>query len=438
VKIAVVGSGIAGLSAAWAMRDTHDVTLFEADERLGGHSNTVDIDYDGCKLSVDTGFIVYNTLNYPNLTALFAHLSVETQRADMSFAFSAGAGREWSSNGLAGVFAWRRNLARFEFLTMLSDILRFSLRARLDLSGNRVDLRAPLGEYLAGCRVGEAFRSNYLLPMGSAIWSTPEAKLLEFPAQSFLRFFNNHRLFQLSRPKWRSVAGGSRTYVQRMARDLGSRVHINSPVLGVTRLPEGVAIETPHSTHRFDAAVLAGHSDQSLKVLRNPTLDQTQILSAIKFGDNVAYLHRDMSFMPKRRAAWGAWNYLREPASNRVCVTYWMNPLQGLPNDKPVFVTLNPTAPPDPAQTFSTIHYEHPLFDQAALAAQQRIHTIQGKDNVWFAGAWLGYGFHEDGIVSGLRIAHELGAPIPWGQKFERLTQFETQCHASVDLPEAA
>ncbi|MET0545712.1 MAG: FAD-dependent oxidoreductase, partial [Caulobacterales bacterium] len=239
MKIAVMGSGIAGLSAAWALRNTHDVTLFEADARLGGHANTVSIDYDGERLSVDTGFIVFNELNYPHLTAFFDHLGVRTQKADMSFAFSAGAGQEWSSNGLSGLFAWRRNLARFEFLCMLTDILRFSLRARSDLVRNRIG-SMPLDEYLAGCRIGEAFRSNYLLPMGSAIWSTPAAKLLQYPAQSFLKFFDNHRLLHLSRPKWRSVAGGSQCYVQCVAADLGQRVRLNCPVLGVTRIYDGV------------------------------------------------------------------------------------------------------------------------------------------------------------------------------------------------------
>ncbi|MET0545542.1 MAG: FAD-dependent oxidoreductase, partial [Caulobacterales bacterium] len=345
--------------------------------------------------------------------------------------------REWSSNGLSGLFAWRRNLARFEFLGMLTDILRFSLRARSDLVRNRIG-STPLDEYLAGCRIGEAFRSNYLLPMGSAIWSTPTAKLLQFPAQSFLRFFDNHRLLHLSRPKWRSVAGGSQCYVQRVAADLGQRVRLNCPVLGVTRIYDGVMVEMPDGKQLFDAVVLAGHSDQILRALRNPSQEQTQILSALRYGDNTAYLHRDESLMPKRRAAWGAWNYMRSAESNRVCVSYWMNPLQQLRADKPVFVTLNPETPPDPSKVFAKIAYAHPLFDHAALAAQRRIHRIQGQGGVWLAGAWMGYGFHEDGIVSGLRVAHALGADIPWSPDFERSSSVESEATSEQDALEAA
>ena len=420
-----MGSGIAGLSAAWAMRATHEVTLFEAADRLGGHSNTVDIDYNGSPMSVDTGFIVYNDLNYPNLKAMFAHLGVETQAADMSFAFSAGAGREWSSNGFKGVFAWRRNLARLEFLSMLADIVRFSVQARSDLHHRRPSLDAPLGEYLAGCRIGEAFRSSYLLPMGAAIWSTPEAKILQFPTRSFLRFFDNHRLLQLKRPKWRTVAGGSKNYVSKLAADLDGRIELNTPVHSVTSIAGGVMVETPSGSLHFDAIVMAAHSDQILNTLANPSEEQRTMLSSVQFGANVAYLHRDESLMPRRRHAWGAWNYMRTAPGKPACVTYWMNPLQGLPDDKPVFVTLNPGVMPDPSKTFARFEYDHPLFDQAALNAQRRFHAIQGQGGIWLAGAWMGYGFHEDGIASGLRVAQALGAEIPWKCSFDRLEQIE-------------
>lgn len=425
MKIAVMGSGISGLSAAWALRSAHDVTLFEAADRLGGHSNTVDILYDGSPMSVDTGFIVFNDLNYPNLKAMFAHLGVQTQDADMSFAFSAGAGREWSSNGLKGVFAWRRNLARLEFLSMLADIVRFSVQARSDLSKSRASLNAPLGEYLAGCRIGEAFRSSYLLPMGAAIWSTPEAKILQFPTRSFLHFFDNHRLLQLKRPKWRTVSGGSKRYVTKLAADLAGRIELNAPVQSVTSTLNGVMVETPGGTQRFDAIVMAAHSDQILRTLANPTAEQRQLLSAVQFGANTAFLHRDQSLMPRRHDAWGAWNYMKAAADKPACVTYWMNPLQNLPDDKPVFVTLNPHVPPAPEKTFARFEYEHPLFDQAALDAQRRLHTIQGQGGIWLAGAWMGYGFHEDGIASGLRVARALGGDVPWTCSFDRLEQIE-------------
>jgi uncharacterized protein len=317
-----MGSGIAGLSAAWAMRNTHDVTLFEAAGRLGGHSNTVDIVYDGAPISVDTGFIVYNELNYPNLKAMFAHLDVKTQDADMSFAFSAGVGHEWSSNGLKGVFAWRRNLARIEFLSMLADIVRFSVQARSDLHHRRPSLDAPLGEYLAGCRIGEAFQSRYLLPMGAAIWSTPEAKILQFPTKSFLHFFDNHRLLQLKRPRWRTVSGGSKNYVAKLAADLDGCVALNTPVLSVTSMPGGVMVETPRGVERFDAIVMAAHSNQILDALANPSQEQRDMLSSVQFGANAAYLHRDESLMPRRRDAWGAWNYMKDAPGKPTCVTY--------------------------------------------------------------------------------------------------------------------
>lgn len=425
MKIAIMGSGISGLSSAWALRNTHDVTLFEAADRLGGHSNTVDINYDGTPLSVDTGFIVYNDLNYPNLKAMFAHLGVETQPADMSFAFSAGAGREWSSNGLKGVFAWRRNLARIEFLSMLADIVRFSVQARSDLHHRRPSLEAPLGEYLAGCRIGEAFRSSYLLPMGAAIWSTPEAKILQFPTKSFLHFFDNHRLLQLKRPRWRTVTGGSKNYVVKLAADLEGRIALKTPVLSVTSITNGVMVETPRGAERFDAIVMAAHSDQILNALANPSPEQRNMLSAVQYGANEAYLHHDESLMPRRRQAWGAWNYMKNAPGQPACVTYWMNPLQGLPDDKPVFVTLNPPVAPDPSKTFGRFNYDHPLFDQAALEAQRGFHAIQGQGGIWLAGAWMGYGFHEDGIASGLRVAQALGGEIPWPCSFERLEQIE-------------
>ncbi len=413
MRIAVIGAGVSGLGAAYAMKDLHEVVLFEKDARLGGHANTALIEYDGEQLAVDTGFIVFNEGNYPNLTRLFAHLGIETFASDMSFAVSDPNGVEWSSGGLKGVFAWKRNLTRPAFLCMLGDIVRFSAQARLDLQGERIN-GATLEEYVSGLGLGRRFLSDYLLPMGAAIWSTPEREMLRYPAASFLRFFDNHRLLYAKRPKWRSVVGGSRSYVDALRAALGSRVRSSAPVEEVLRDGHRVGVRTQGSeTEWFDQVVLACHADQALGLIANPTDAERAALSVIRYAPNTAYLHRDDSLMPARRAAWSSWNYLRQRGDG-VCVSYWMNRLQNLPADKPTFVTLNPPAPPEPELTFGRYEYEHPQFDAAALAAQAEIKALQGHDRLWFAGAWLGNGFHEDGLRSGLEVAHQLGAHVPW------------------------
>ncbi|MGJ3230464.1 MAG: NAD(P)/FAD-dependent oxidoreductase [Oceanicaulis sp.] len=414
-RIAVIGAGVAGLGAAWALRKRHDVTLFEKRDRLGGHANTVTVDYDGVDIDVDTGFIVFNTLNYPNLTALFEHLDVATFHSDMSFGFSLDGDLQWSSNGLSGLFADPRNILRPGFVQMLRDILTFNKRAQADLAAGAL-LGLTLGQYIDRLGLGERFRHNYLLPMGAAIWSSTEAEMQAYPAEAFVRFFNNHRLMHAKRPKWGTVAGGSRTYVQKIKADLGAAGVLFAPgAETVRRLPDGVVVtDAEGATHRFDEVILACHSDQTLRLLQDADPDERDMLAAIPYAPNEAVLHRDTSLRPSRKNAQAAWCYLREAGAAEASVTYDMNRLQHIPKDKPLFVTLNPAREPDPALTFGRFQYDHPQFTAPGMAAQRIFNRIQGVRRTWFAGAWLGYGFHEDGLRSGLRAALRLGGEIPW------------------------
>ncbi|MAL08884.1 MAG: NAD/FAD-binding protein [Maricaulis sp.] len=413
-RVAVIGSGISGLGAAWALRHSHDVTLFEKRDRLGGHSATVDIDYDGTPLSVDTGFIVFNPLNYPNLVALFEHLGIATHQTDMSFGFAVKQGLEWCSNGLGGVFAQKRNMARPSFLLMLRDILRFNDLAPAALDAG--ELRGlSLGQFLTRHNFSDGFREHYLLPMGAAIWSSTETGMLDYPAEALIRFFRNHRLMNIKRPQWRTVTGGSRTYVDAIARELGDRVRLSTPVREIRRIDGKVVIVLEGGISEvFDEVILACHSDQALAMMPDADPDERELLGTIPYSANQVALHRDPSFMPDRKSAHAAWNYVRREPNAAACVTYDMNKLQGLSADKPVFVTLNPDRLPDPDLTFGVYEYDHPQFSGVGLAAQRVFNRIQGRRQTWFAGAWLGYGFHEDGLRSGLRVALKLGGTIPW------------------------
>ncbi len=411
-RIAIIGSGIAGLAASWSLGSRHDVSLFEKDARIGGHSNTVDIDHDGAPMAVDTGFIVYNELNYPNLTALFALLGVTTEASNMGFAVSLDRGRlEWSGDSLKTLFAQRRNLLRPSFHAMWIDILRFNRFARSDL-GNGSLQGVSLGAWLDARNLGASFRENYLLPMGAAIWSTPADSMLDFPAASFLAFFANHKLIDFDRPQWRTVSGGSREYVRKLVAATQATIRVSSPVQKVLRDDQGVTLAFDGHAERFDQVIFSCHSDQALRLLAEPSFGERKMLGAVRYAPNVAWLHRDLSLMPKRRSVWAAWNYLRttgQQAGQPVAVSYWMNRLQNLDPARPVFVTLNPERPPAPEMTFARFDYDHPQFDQAALDAQSQLHEIQGERGTWFCGAWCGHGFHEDGLTGGLEIGRALG-----------------------------
>lgn len=414
MKIAIIGSGITGMSAAWALKDAHEVTLFEKDARLGGHSNTVNVDYDGKRIDVDTGFIVYNALNYPNLIALFDALGVATQQSDMSFSVRDGRpGSEWGSDGAPGYFAWKRNMLDLNHWALLGDMLRFNAQAQKDVGNPRLQ-SLSLGAYCRELGLSQRFLERYLVPMGAAIWSTPEKDMLDYPAASFVRFFNNHRLVHFERPNWRTVTGGSRRYVEKFAAALGDRVQLQSPVSQVRRDTQGVDVTIAGQVHRFDQVILACHSDEALALLGDPSAGENAILGAIGYAPNEAVLHRDDGFMPVRKAAWASWNVSRGDPAAPIELTYWMNRLQGLDPACPLFVTLNPARPIDPAKVFARFQYAHPQFDGPAAEAQRQIWSIQGVNRTWFAGAWQGYGFHEDGLRAGLRVALKLGGHVPW------------------------
>ncbi|MFY8107219.1 MAG: NAD(P)/FAD-dependent oxidoreductase [Elstera sp.] len=418
-RIAIIGSGISGLGAAWSLRN-RNITIFEKEPRPGGHSNTVDIALDGQQVPVDTGFIVYNERNYPNLTLFFQHLGVATAESDMSFSVSVDGGRlEYSGNSIATLFAQKRNLVNLRHWRMIRDILRFFRNASALLNDPQGD-DLSLGEFLARGGYGQAFIQDHLLPMAAAIWSAPMSTLRAFPARSFAQFFANHGLLSVNdRPQWRTVAGGSRSYVQRVLVDLPN-LQLNSGIETIRRTETGVEIRHQGAWQSFDRVLLACHADQALRLLDDADASEWGLLDAFRFQPNTAYLHRDVALMPRRRRAWASWNHLSRTAPQGrdedadVSVTYWMNRLQPLATKTDVFVTLNPLTEPDPALTYARIDYDHPIFDHAAVSAQARLSAVQGYRNIFYAGAWTGYGFHEDGLRSGLRAGLALGGSIPW------------------------
>jgi uncharacterized protein len=420
MRIAVIGSGISGNVAAWALHTStaHDITVYEKNNRIGGHSATVDIDYDGLPLCVDTGFIVYNELNYPLMTQLFAHLSVETMVSDMSFSVSAEGGKhEWSGKTeriLDGLFARRRNIISPKHWGMLKDMLRFNKQALQDRALGLLE-GFTLEDYLRKGKYSDRFRDHYLIPMGGAIWSMSPQKMLNFPADSFVAFFDNHRLLHWSRPTWRTVVDGSRQYVQKLTAPFAHKIKLGCGAVKIFRDETGVEIlDTQGGRTRFDQVVIATHSDEALALLDQPSRIEREILRPIAYSPNSVWLHRDPQLMPRRKAAWAAWNVL-ENGGDQLSVTYWMNILQPfLGKENPLFVSLNPAIPPRADLVFGHYTYEHPQYDKPALAAQKLVPHLQGQQHTWYCGAWQGYGFHEDGVRSGFHVAQALGAQLPW------------------------
>lgn len=428
MRIAVIGTGIAGNAAAWSLSQKYQVTIYDRELRPGGHSHTVTIDYDGTPVAVDIGFIVYNELNYPDLTALFAHLGVETLESTMDFAVTADQGRfEWKGCGTdwwttaKGLFAQPTNLFSLSYLRMLRDIIAFNVKSVEDQRAGM--LRGlSLGDYFALRKFTPRLLSDYLAPMGAAIWSAPANRIVDFPAQNFVGFFDNHRLLQYDRPVWRTVKGGSQRYVEKLTKNF-SDLRLGCAVTSIARTGNGVVVNDSFGrSETYDHVVIAAHSDQALRMLTDATSKERDILGAIRYAPNIVYLHRDPRLMPRRNRAWASWNFLRwkrqgnptDGTLNDVAVTYWMNVLQDIDQDKPLFVSLNPPFAPDPSLTFGRYMCEHPQYDAAAFEAQTRLSEIQGERHVWFCGAWTGYGFHEDGLRSGLAVAEALGASPPW------------------------
>ena len=416
MKVAVIGSGISGLAAAWLMRKHADVRVYEKNGYAGGHTNTIKVPGGP---AVDTGFIVFNERNYPEFTGMLSHLKVASQASDMSFSASIGGGRlEYAGDNLNTLFAQRWNLLDRSHWRMLLDIMRFNRDAKRALkSGLKVDL--TLGEFIMQGRYGHELSRRYLLPMAAAIWSCPVGAMLKFPAASFLKFFENHGLLDLmDRPRWRTVSGGSREYVKKLLEGLGGRVHLNTAVTRVRRAPEGVYVRDISGAEvLYDRVVMASHGDETLALLSDATAEERGILGAFRYQENRAVLHTDAAFMPKRRKAWASWNYLADEVHGeaaRVSVTYWMNRLQDLSGARDYFVSLNPLTEPAPGSILYDTLYMHPVFTREAMQAQERLAAIQGQDRLWFCGAWCGYGFHEDGLRSAVLAVKSMGHAIPW------------------------
>ena len=422
MKLAIVGSGISGLAVAHTLKDHADITVFEAGDYFGGHTHTVDVTLPTPQgmvtHGVDTGFLVFNERTYPNLIQLFADLNVETAPSDMSFSVKVpgalnGKTLEWSGTDLNSVFAQRRNLINPRFWRMLADVMRFNaLCTRIAQEQREAQLQQPLSEFLRSHKFSEPFRDWYFLPMLGCIWSCPTDQMLQFPVATMIRFCHNHGLIQVTnRPQWFSVVGGARHYVEKILAGVHDK-RLNTPVRLIERDAQGVRIVTDGHAERFDQVVIATHTDQALGLLREPSTYERSLLGAIRYQDNRAVLHTDASVLPANAKTWAAWNYERaassERESSRVCLHYLLNRLQRIPFAQPVVVSLNPLQAIDPATIVGEYDYAHPVFDVAAIEAQKRLPLLQGQQHTWYAGAWTGYGFHEDGLKSGLQVGRAL------------------------------
>lgn len=417
MKIAVIGGGVAGLGAAWLLSRGHDVVLYERESRFGGHSCTVDAPTAAGRQAVDVGFIVFNEPNYPNLVALFDHLGVPTEESDMSFAVSLDQGRFEYGSSCAGYLAQRRNVMRPSFLRMTHDILRFN-RLAPQLLDKCENLDFTIGDFVDDVGLSRSFRDRYLVPMAACIWSTPLSRVLDYPAQTFVRFFNNHGLLTIGpQPRWRTVSGGSRSYVERIAAPLRRRARLGTPASALRRLSKGVEVrDTAGHWDRFDKVVLACHADQALALLSDADGRERDLLGRFAYSSNEVWLHQDASLMPRRRSVWSSWNYVADAGDRDrpVSVTYWMNRLQNLPESTPLFVSVNPGHAPQPATAHARFVFEHPMYDAAAIRAQRDLHQIQGLRDTYFCGSYCGYGFHEDALSAGLDVAEQLGVRRPW------------------------
>ena len=414
-RIAIIGTGISGLGTAYLLNPHHEVTVYEKAPRIGGHSRTVTVAHDGAAIPVDTGFIVFNPKNYPHLTAMFRHLDVPTHHSDMTFAATIRGGwLEWGAADANAVFGQRRNLVRPRFLALLKDVLRFN-RDAVDTAERHPGF--SLGDLISHLRLGEWFQRYYLLPMAGAIWSCPPADMLRFPALSLVRFFANHHLLSASgQPQWHTVTGGSQEYVKRLTAPFAGRIRTACGAVSVMRSANGVTVrDTQGGCETYDDVVMAAHGDETLRLLADASPQERAALSPFRYQKNRAVLHRDESFMPRRRRCWASWVYESDGGFHpKITVTYWMNRLQGIDDRHPLFVSLNPKREIPAHLVFDETEFDHPMFDAAAIAAQAHVTAAQGRNRTWFAGAHLGHGFHEDGLASAVAVAKGMGIAVPW------------------------
>ncbi|MEE4672349.1 FAD-dependent oxidoreductase [Pseudomonas alliivorans] len=415
MKIAVVGSGIAGLTSAYLLNRSHDVTVFESSDWIGGHTHTVDVQVDGRHHAIDTGFIVFNDWTYPNFIKLLGQLDVAFKPTEMSFSVhDPHTGVEYNGNNLNSLFAQRSNLLSPKFWGMLRDILRFNRLAIEDLENQRIAADTTLGEYLKNGGYGQRFIDHYIVPMGAAIWSMSLADMLGFPLQFFVRFFKNHGLLSVTnRPQWCVIEGGSRGYIEPLTASFREKIHLSCPVTRVERDQDGVTLHSAMGTERFDKVIFACHSDQALAMLAEPSSAEQSVLGALRYAENDVVLHTDTRLLPDRRLAWASWNYRLGGAEQQLAaVTYDMNILQGIESDTTFCVSLNQSAAIDPEKVIGRYRYAHPQYSLQAVAAQARWEEINGLDHTWYCGAYWANGFHEDGVVSGLRVAKAFGEAL--------------------------
>ena len=416
MKIAIIGSGISGLSAALLLSRKYQITLFEIDKRYGGHANTVEIKNKDSTINVDTGFIVFNKLNYPNLIGFFKHLNVETIKSEMSFAVSARDGELEYSGSLAGMFAQKNNYFNLKFYKMLRDIIKFFIFGYK--YAYNVKENENLKDYLKRCNFSDEFANDHLIPMSSAIWSCPEKEILTFPAKNLLTFFKNHQLINFFiRPQWRTVKGGSIQYVKKVIKTLeqnkNNKLLFNTKITSITTKRKKIKIKYDQNYETFDKVIMATHPDQTLNLIKDLDKKTSEILSKFKYQKNTVFLHSDPSNMPRNTKTWSSWNYLSNK-NGKSSTTYWMNKLQDLNSSLNVFVSLNPFKMPIKSQIHKKIIYEHPIFNNNTNEAQNQMNKIQGKDNIFYTGAWLGYGFHEDGISSAIEVVKYFDVKVPW------------------------
>ncbi|MBM5782095.1 MAG: FAD-dependent oxidoreductase [Pelagibacterales bacterium] len=417
-SIAIIGSGISGLSCAYFLSDKFDVKVFEKNNYFGGHSNTVEINYSDKKIAVDTGFIVFNHQTYPNLKAFFELMKVDYEKSNMSFAVKINNSKlEYAGTNLATVFAQTKNILNFKFLRMLLDIVKFNKKAESILQ-KEFNPNYTLKNLIDDLNLGDYFKKYYLLPMSGAIWSCPLETMLSYPAQSFVRFFKNHGLLTVAnQPQWFTVTGGSKEYVKKIINKVGEENFLlNNEVISVSRQNEKISVQSKSGEILFDHVIFACHGDQVLKILHNPEKLEKEILSNFKYQTNLAVLHRDTSVMPKSKKTWSSWVYSnnQESSESNIAVSYWMNNLQNIDHNYPLFVTLNPNQEIDSNKIFAQFNYEHPIFDSSAVSAQEKISEIQGSNRIYFCGAYQKYGFHEDGISSAISVINKLGIFTPW------------------------